>query len=232
MERIAAARPLVAFAQHAMLASLWKMRCDSLERAIAGWHAAQPESIGPRPADLKGALPAVIARLVQEGRLVREGPWLHLPGHQPLLSAADEALWKRAAPLLEESPQGKPLRVHELAPLLGMEPKAVTDFLNRAARAGRVYRVAPNRFLLPARVDSLVGLAVALDEESAGRGFPAALYRDRSGLGRNLSIQVLEFLDAAGYTKRAGELRRARNSLQEEQRPRWGARTSNPERGV
>ena len=232
LQRIAAARPLVRFAQHAMLASQWKAQCDALEHAVAAWHAAQPESVGPRPRDLKGALAAAIDWLVVERRLVRAGPYLHLPGHRPVLSAQDEALWKRAAPLLEETPEGKPPRVHELAPLLGMEPKAVADFLQRAARAGRVYRVAPNRFLLPAKVDSLVGLAVALDEESAGRGFPAALYRDRSGLGRNLTIQVLEFLDEAGYTKRAGELRRARKSFLEEQRPRWGARTSNPERGA
>ena len=232
LQRMEKARPLVAFARHAMLASTWKMQCDSLERTVADWHAAQPASVGPRPRDLKGTLPAVIARLVEERRLAREGPWLHLPGHRPVLSAQDEALWQRAAPLLEEAPEGKPPRVHELATLLGMEPKAVADFLQRAARAGRVYRVAPNRFLLPKKVNGLVELAIALDEESAGQGFPAALYRDRSGLGRNLTIQVLEFLDEAGYTKRAGELRRARKPITEEQRPRWGARTSNPERGA
>lgn len=215
-----------------MLESRWQAQCEALLGAVADWHAAQPESIGPRPRDLKGTLPAILARLVEERRLVREGPWLHLPGHRPVLSAQDEALWQRAAPLLEETPEGKPPRVHELAPLLGMEPKALADFLQRAARAGRVYRVAPNRFFLPRKVEGLVELAVALDEESSGQGFAAALYRDRSGLGRNLTIQVLEFLDEAGYTKRAGELRRARKPLTEEQRPRWGARTSNPERGV
>ena len=232
MQRIATARPLVSFARHAILEARWEEQCAAIERAVAGWHAAQPESVGPRPRDLKGALAAAIDRLVEERRLVREGPYLHLPGHRPLLSAADEALWKRAAPLLEETPEGKPPRVHELATLLGLEAKAVADFLQRAARAGRVYRVAPNRFLLPKKVEGLVELAVALDEETSGQGFPATLYRDRSGLGRNLTIQVLEFLDEAGYTKRAGELRRARKSFLEEQRPRWGARTSNPERGA
>ena len=75
-------------------------------------------------------------------------------------------------------------------------------------------------------------LAVSLDAESEHHGFAAAAYRDCSGLGRNLTIEVLEFLDEAGYTRRAGNLRRARRVSMEEKRPRWDARTSNPARDV
>lgn len=113
-----------------------------------------------------------------------------------------------------------------------MEPKMVAEFLHRVARAGRVHRVAPNRFFLPEMVDRLVDLAVTLDRESKKRGFTAAQFRDRSGLGRNLTIAMLEYLDEAGYTRRAGDLRFARKLSEEEQRPRWDARTSNPGRGV
>ena len=226
---------LVSFAvrgvRHAMRWASWDAQCDALERAVADWHAAHPESIGPRPADVGAPLVAMIDFLIDAGRLVREGPSLRLPVHAPVLSAQDEALWQGFAPLLEGE-SGKPPRVHELAAQLAMEPKAVADFLQRAARAGRVHRVAPNRFFLPRAVHRLVDLAVSLDAESEHHGFAAADYRDRSGLGRNLTIEVLEYLDAAGYTRRAGNLRRARRVSMEEKRPRWGARTSNPERGV
>ena len=226
---------LVSFAvrgvRHAMRRESWDAQCDALERAVADWHAAHPESLGPRPADVGAPLVAMIDFLIDAGRLVREGPSLRLPGHTPVLSAQDETLWQGFAPLLEGE-SGKPPRVHELAEQLAMDPKAVADFLQRAARAGRVHRVAPNRFFLPGAVDRLVNLAVSLDAESEHHGFAAADYRDRSGLGRNLTIEVLEYLDAAGYTRRAGNLRRARRVSMEEKRPRWGARTSNPERGV
>jgi selenocysteine-specific elongation factor len=162
---------------------------------------------------------------------VHDGPYLRVPTHRPVLSPEDEALWQRFAPLLEGE-DGRPPRVHELAARLAIEPKAVAEFLQRAARAGRVHRVAPNRFFLPGALERLVELALSLDAESDHRGFAAAAFRDRSGLGRNLTIEVLEFLDDAGYTRRAGDLRRARTQTLEEQRPRWGARTSNPERGV
>ena len=226
---------LVAFAvrgvRHVMRRERWDAQCDTLERAVAHWHAAHPDSIGPRPADVGAPLAATIDSLVDAGRLVREGPSLRRPGHAPVLSAQDEALWQRFAPLMEGE-GGRPPRVHELAERLAMEPKAVADFLQRAARAGRVHRVASNRFFLPGALQRLVDLAVVLDQESESHGFAAAAYRDRSGLGRNLAIEVLEFLDEAGYTRRAGDLRRARKISMEEKRPRWGARTSNPERGV
>ena len=226
---------LVAFAvrgvRHLMRWERWDVRCDALERAVADWHAVHPDSIGPRPADVGAPPAAMIDALVDAGRLAREGPSLRLPGHVPVLSAQDEALWQRFAPLMEGE-GGRPPRVHELAERLAMEPKTVTDFLQRAARAGRVHRVAPNRYFLPGTVERLVALAVSLDEESAHHGFGAATFRDRCGLGRNLAIEVLEFLDEAGYTRRAGNLRRARRISMEEKRPRWGARTSNPERGV
>ncbi len=217
--------------RHVMRAARWREQCDALERAVGEWHAAHPESIGPRPAEAGAPLAAVIDSLVDAGRLVREGPSLRLPQHRPVLSTQDEALWQKCAPLLEGD-GAKPPRVHELAAQLSMEPKAVTDFLQRAARAGRVHRVAPNRYFLPRAVERLVELAVSLDAETAHQGFGAATFRDRCGLGRNLTIEVLEYLDDAGYTRRAGNVRRARKISLEEKRPRWDARTSNPERGV
>ncbi len=213
--------------RHAMRRDRWDAECARLQQAVREFHAAHPDAVGPRAADLGNPPPAMI----EGAGLVRDGSCLRVPAHRPVLSARDEALWQKFAPLLEGE-GGRPPRVHELAARLSMTPKAVTDFLQRAARAGRVHRVAENRFFLPGTVERLVDLAVTLDEESAHHGFGAATYRDRCGLGRNLTIEVLEFLDNAGYTRRAGDLRRARKLSLEEKRPRWGARTSNPERGV
>ena len=50
-------------------------------------------------------------------------------------------------------------------------------------------------------------IAEELDRESDGLGFTAAAYNQRSGIGRNLTIQVLEHLDRLGITQRAGEYR-------------------------
>jgi len=213
LQDIEAGRALAAFTlrkrRQVMRRDDWDALCDALLHAVADWHATQPESIGPRPRDLPPALAPAIDALCESGRLVRAGASLRLPGHKPVLSAQDEALWQKAAPLLDGA-DGRPPRVHELAPLLGMEPKPVADFLQRAARAGRVHAVAANRYFLPDALQKLIELAAELDRASAGAGFGAAQFRDRSGLGRNLTIQLLEYLDGAGHTRRKGESRHMR----------------------
>ncbi len=194
----------------------WEALRDAVAEAVGEHHARQPEAAGPSLADLRerfaeafrtGMLAAVLAERVRDGGLLRAGAHYRLPSHAPALSAADEALWMRLAPLLAAD-GAKPPRVHELSEALALEPKAVEAFLSRAALAGRVLRIARNRFVLPPTLDRMVEHARALDAASDGAGFTAAQYRDRSGLGRNLAIEVLEYLDAAGYTWRRGERRR------------------------
>ena len=47
------------------------------------------------------------------------------------------------------------------------------------------------------------GLAAAAED---GR-FDAKTFRDRSGIGRNLSIQALEYFNGTGFTRRIGDTR-------------------------
>jgi selenocysteine-specific elongation factor len=43
---------------------------------------------------------------------------------------------------------------------------------------------------------------------AGGGGFTAGAFRNLSGIGRNLTIEVLEYFDRAGVTSRGGEGRR------------------------
>ena len=91
---------------------------------------------------------------------------------------------------------------------VGLELRAVGAFLKRAALLGLVLRVADNRYYPPNAVARLAAVAEAVATESTDGLFTAADYRDRSGIGRNLTIQVLEFFDKSGFTRRSGEARR------------------------
>jgi selenocysteine-specific elongation factor len=188
---------------------------DSVVAALAAWHRAQPDALGPARgalfARLRGAAPeaaldAALAALTRAGHVVRDGAALRLPEHQPRLTREDERLWERVQPLLAAA-ELRPPRVRELAAALGLEPEKLTRFLKRAERFVRVAPVAANRFFLPATIARLADLAAALAEESPERSFTAAAFKDRSGIGRNLTIEVLEYLDAIGVTRRVGEAR-------------------------
>jgi selenocysteine-specific elongation factor len=129
-----------------------------------------------------------------------------LPEHRPRLTQADERLWERVHPLL--AVEGlRPPRVRELAAALALEPEAVERFLRRAERLGRVARVADNRFFLPETLARLAEIAKELAEVSPEGTFTAATFKDYSGVGRNLTIQILEYLDKMAVTRREGDAR-------------------------
>jgi selenocysteine-specific elongation factor len=189
---------------------------DGILAALAAFHRAQPDALGPtRPALLtqlrslapEAALEAALADLSASARIVREGGGMwRLPEHRPRLTQADERLWGRVEPLIAAG-ELRPPRVLELAASLALDAKAVERFLHRAERLGRVARVADNRFFLPRTLASLAGIARELAEESPDGAFTAVTFKDRSGIGRNLTIQVLEYLDRIGVTRRQGDAR-------------------------
>ncbi|MEE9195186.1 MAG: SelB C-terminal domain-containing protein, partial [Alphaproteobacteria bacterium] len=51
-------------------------------------------------------------------------------------------------------------------------------------------------------------MAETLAAETPDGLFTAAVYRDHSGIGRNLTIRLLEFFDRSGFTRRVRDDRR------------------------
>jgi selenocysteine-specific elongation factor len=189
---------------------------------LAVSHQAQPDMLGPTRdalfAQLRGAAPeaaldAALAVLAVAGSAVREGGMWRLPEHRPRLTNADEKLWSRMRPLLAAA-ELRPPRVREVADALALDPEAVERFLNRAARLGRVAKVADNRFFLPQTVAHLAGIARDLAATAPEGAFTAAAFNDRTGVGRNLTIQILEYLDRIGATRRVGASRVALNGAE------------------
>src|SRR5438067_4077088 len=196
---------------------------DRLLAALGELHAMQPDSLGPSRAALfrrlrssapEAALDAALAQLQSAGKVVRDGAVLRLAEHQPRLSRDDERLWKQVHPLLAAADL-RPLRVRELAAELSLEPEPLTRFLKRVERFGRVAQVAPNRFFLPETIESLAAIASELAEASPAPRFTAAEFNDRSAIGRNLTVEVVEYLDRLGVTHREGEARTVLRSAAE-----------------
>jgi selenocysteine-specific elongation factor len=186
-------------------------------------HAEQPDTLGQSRAALfrrlrgaapEAALDAALAELQAMGKVVRDGAVLRLAEHQPRLGREDERLWGRVYPLLEADDL-RPLRVRELAAELSLEPEPLIRFLKRVERFGRVAQVAPNRFFLPETIERLAEMGRELAEASPEGRFTAAQFKDRSGIGRNLTIEVLEYLDKIGVTRREGDARAVLRSAAE-----------------
>ena len=154
----------------------------------------------PAPAQARAVQRTALAALVDDGLLLREGLRHRRPEHRPVLADADRVLLDRVAQLLRPAGLRPPI-VGELASALDLPRPELLAFLGRAARLGLLARVAPNRYYLPETVTDLLALARTLATEGADGSLDAAAFRDRSGIGRNLTVQVLEFLDREGLTR-------------------------------
>ena len=210
VQRIASeAGPLGLSAAHSQT---WR---DRVLATLDDWHAQQPASLGPdepalcaglggvggvASAPARAVLRATLAALVEGGFVVREGLRHRRSGHQAQLADTDRALLARVVAQLQPAGLRPPI-VGELATALGLPLPALLDDLGRLAQQGLLVRVAPNRYYLPQTVAELTAHARALAAENADGHFDAAGYRDRTGIGRNLTVQVLEFLDRAGVTR-------------------------------
>ena len=184
--------------------------------ALEAWHVEKPEDPGAPPVALRQRLAvrrpvpffdAVVERMADAGLLTRAGGRLALPGHVVRFSDMEERLWRRVEPILLEGGI-RPPRVREIADELSVDHKPVEALLKRAARMGLIAPVAENRFFPHDAVDELTALARELAKNSPESAFTAQEFKNVSGIGRNVAIQVLEYLDRIGRTKRDGEARR------------------------
>jgi hypothetical protein len=82
--------------------------------------------------------------------------------------------------------------------------KRIEIVLGRAVHCGRAIRVSPKRYFLPAPLLALADIMHTLAAENASSMVSAAEFRDRSVIGRNVSIEVLEFFDKVKFTRRLG----------------------------
>lgn len=196
----------------------WTALEQAIADALAEVHRRTPEQLGVEGRQLRrtatSELPwelfaALIGKLLNEQRVARHGPWLHRPGHRITLTAAEEKLWRGVAPLLRATPFQPPW-VRDIAHVLKAPEAQVRALLKRVTLIGDTYEVLHDRFFTREAVTQLAQIAAELD--AANGEVRAAEFRDRIGCGRKLAIQILEYFDRTGYSRRVGDAHRMRDA--------------------
>lgn len=186
------------------LAALQAQAVDKLR----AFHTATPEEIGPDTRRLKRlAAPRAsdalwlhaIDDLVAQGALARSHHWLHLPDHAARMNEAEEQLAQRLLPALTAGTFDPPW-VRTLAKDLDVAEALVRQTLASMARRGMLFQVVKDLYYPVSTVEKLA--AIARTCESGTEGLQAASFRDATGLGRKRAIQLLEFFDRVGFTRR------------------------------
>lgn len=187
----------------------WEAQKAPLLEHLARFHQLEPDQMGPDRDRLRRftgtplerpTFMSLLDELLASGAINASGPWLHLPDHQVRLSEDDEALWHQLQPFFEYA--GAWVRD------LGHDEVTVRLLLRKRARLGLMHQVVRDLFYTDAMLRGLAAMLVQL----AGQDnvIQVTAFRDAAGLGRKRSIQILEYFDRLGLTRRFGDKRHIR----------------------
>ncbi len=193
-------------------ASRWEALKVAVLEHLARFHQLDADQMGPDRDRLRrfagstmerATFMTLLEELLASGDIASSGPWLHLPGHQVCLSETDETLWLHLQPLFEQAGFDPPW-VRDL----GHEEAAVRDLLRKMARLGLMHQVVRDLFYTDSMIRRLAAMLLQLAD--ANPVIQVAAFRDAVGLGRKRSIQILEYFDRIGLTRRFGDRRQIR----------------------
>ncbi len=150
----------------------------------------------------------VIDRMLTAEELIRSGNTYKRPGFDAELSPEAHKTWQVVEPILKKDTT-KPPVLHDLAEQMKLNVKQLEKQLDEAVKLGLLVRPVKNRYFLP---DGIRELKQRLVDAAGSEGtFTVKDYRDLTGIGRNLSIEMLEYFDRQGVTQRIGDIRKLRN---------------------
>jgi len=191
-----------------ILDSHWNALRERAVAALESFHEQSPDEPGVDAARLRRiAIPAapeplwraVVERLLDEGGTVRNGPWLHRPGHAAVLDGPQAELAAKILPRVLAGAYDPPW-VRDIARDLGEPEERVRELMRRLLQRGEVAQIVKDLFYHREHLEALAALMAGLYAQKGS--VQAADFRDAAGLGRKRAIQILEFFDRAGYTRR------------------------------
>ena len=194
---------------------------DAVTRQVLAFHQAQPQAPGIESEVLRAAIaPELdadafghVLRLLADQRTIEiHSALVRKPGHDTTANSADEQLWQTVQPVLIAGGFNPP-PLRDLAPQLKLKDAILKDFLYRQMKAGNLYRVGAERFYLKSTMATLAATAQATFAGQPNGLFTAAQYRDATGIGRTLAIEILETLDTLMITQRVGDARKMRKDF-------------------
>ncbi len=149
----------------------------------------------PIPAMFRQAL---LNELVADDSLTHTGGEYRLSGQTVKLPEHLVTLWDLLEPALahNQAPSSG-----DLAKRFNIAQANLERGMNELVKSGLLINVATHRYYLPSQLKDVAKIVqrMAASEPLTVRGF-----RDETGIGRNVAIEVLEYFDGKGFTRRQG----------------------------
>ena len=199
-----------------ILESHWKKLADQVVKCLAEFHEQFADEVGVEILRLRRMTLSKISEqlwqllvryLLDQKMVSRTRSLLHLPEHIPVLSEKEKLMAEQILPILETGGANPPW-VRDIAKHLEVDEQEIRQVMRRLNRQGEVFQVVNDLFYHRNALQNLAHIVLSLEPQN---DISTAEFRDLSTLGRKRAIQVLEFFDRVGLTRRIKERRLVRN---------------------
>ena len=170
-------------------------------RRVSDSEGIELESLATLVGQPMDASRIVLACAVDDGTIKLKGGRYALAHHHANVPLAVVALFEKVQPLLDQT---QPPSSGDLAKQLGIPLSKLEKEMPSLAKFRLCIQISTNRYYLPDQIAQLTQTAIDLAEHD---DFTVRAFRDSTGVGRNIVIEILEYFDRKGFTRRNGDSR-------------------------
>ena len=184
---------------------------DALLATLTAFHRDEPLAAGMSRQEWRRAVrseqlaPHAERQLVAQGAVVVDGPLARLASHRAELAVTQHEVAERLGNVLRDA-GFEGCTAAELADRCNTDVDQASRIAEFFVRQGTAGRIGSERYFDKEVLDRMVEVATA-EIARLGEASPGQL-RAKLGLTRKYLIPFLEWLDAQGYSERAGDVRR------------------------
>ncbi len=209
VDHLSAEQGLHRLGGHLLHPELLAATVRSIDARLAEHHRQHPDSPGLTAEEIcvgnaseRVALRLVLAGRVEAGAIRVDNGRYASASHRAAVPATVVSLFDAVRTPLDSI---QPPSLGDIAKQLGRPFPTVEREMRALHVHGLAVRISETRYYLPARLLELADAAVQLDTRGP---FTVREFRDATGVGRNIVIDVLEHFDAKRFTRREGDMRR------------------------
>ena len=194
----------------------WQSMLKKVFDSVNEWHKQHPDQQGigqeilteNLDEKINHLLPALLEELQSKGlgnkKLIQVGGLVKCSDFQTGFSEKAQAQWQKIEKILNN--QGLDiLLLSELEKKSGVQGRELNYLISSGIKSGRLFRVSQKRVGLPATLKKIADEIIVMAREKPS--FTVIEFRDHLGTGRNYVIELLDFMDTVGFTRRVGNER-------------------------
>ena len=197
----------------------WDELAEHILSFLERYHKNNPHSVGASAQDIQldikpktdfNLVLAALNHLLSTGCLREHGSRYRLSFFDYSPSEKHRSLLSRAMPLLSPN-TGSPPSVDQIAKALHEPILNLRHALQIGVKLGQIIMLEKNRFVSEPFLSKLIKDAENLVANSDKESFTTAEFKNRTGVGRNFAVCVLEYFDRNGLTIQSNDQTRSIN---------------------